>query len=223
MRRAFTLIELLVVIAIIALLAAILFPVFARAKAQANQTKCLSNLKQIGAAMNLYMEDSDDIFPLGLDASDKWDPQIWSAYPQFQKLIPNLPLMSDLLQPYLKSHEIFHCPSDGGMSVLENDFPLPLKAPTTVFQVYGSSYFFRTEIAFRQFSSSSFRVPADVNVFFDGGGFWHGGTRMPTTDDDLGSFFELTQQFRYNCLYGDFHAKSITYGQMQQAWGVSLN
>lgn len=62
-RRAFTLIELLVVIAIIAILAAILFPVFARAKEAAKQTQCLSNLKNIGTAFNLYGADSDDMFP----------------------------------------------------------------------------------------------------------------------------------------------------------------
>jgi len=62
-RRAFTLIELLVVIAIIAILAAILFPVFAQAKAAAKKTASLSNLKQIGTSMHLYTSDNDDRFP----------------------------------------------------------------------------------------------------------------------------------------------------------------
>ena len=62
-RRAFTLIELLVVIAIIAILAAILFPVFSRAKEAAKQTTCLSNLKNIGMAFNIYGSDSDDMLP----------------------------------------------------------------------------------------------------------------------------------------------------------------
>jgi prepilin-type N-terminal cleavage/methylation domain-containing protein len=63
LRSAFTLIELLVVIAIIAILAAILFPVFAQAKEAAKKTACLSNLKNIGLAMNLYLSDSDDLYP----------------------------------------------------------------------------------------------------------------------------------------------------------------
>jgi prepilin-type N-terminal cleavage/methylation domain-containing protein len=64
MKRAFTLIELLVVIAIIAILAAILFPVFAQAKAAAKTTNSISNMKQIGTGLQLYMGDSDDVYPI---------------------------------------------------------------------------------------------------------------------------------------------------------------
>src|SRR5947199_3363258 len=62
-RRGFTLIELLVVIAIIAILAAILFPVFAQAREKARQTSCLSNQKQLGTAMSMYLQDYDERFP----------------------------------------------------------------------------------------------------------------------------------------------------------------
>ena len=65
MRKAFTLIELLVVIAIIAILAAILFPVFAQAKEAAKKTAALSNVKQTGTSFAIYLSDSDDTFPLG--------------------------------------------------------------------------------------------------------------------------------------------------------------
>jgi prepilin-type N-terminal cleavage/methylation domain-containing protein len=64
-KTAFTLIELLVVIAIIAILAAILFPVFAQAKEAAKKTAALSQLKQIGTAVQIYLSDYDDTFPLG--------------------------------------------------------------------------------------------------------------------------------------------------------------
>ena len=80
-KKAFTLIELLVVIAIIAILAAILFPVFAQAKVAANKAVCLSNLKQIGTATLLYSNDADDLFPLGYGfdtPSGKW---LWSLPP----------------------------------------------------------------------------------------------------------------------------------------------
>jgi prepilin-type N-terminal cleavage/methylation domain-containing protein len=97
MRKAFTLIELLVVIAIIAILAAILFPVFAQAKAAAKKTAALSNSKNIGTASMLYSSDNDDLFPSVYDGGDSTnrggDPiavmypyiknmQIWSGYRQ---------------------------------------------------------------------------------------------------------------------------------------------
>lgn len=63
--RGFTLIELLVVIAIIAILAAILFPVFARARENARRTSCLSNLKQMGLGMMMYVQDYDETYPYG--------------------------------------------------------------------------------------------------------------------------------------------------------------
>src|SRR5476649_306557 len=92
--RAFTLIELLVVIAIIAILAAILFPVFARARENARRASCLSNLKQSGLGFQQYIQDYDSKFPATgstSSASDAW-------------------VMS--LQPYLKSFQIFQCPSE---------------------------------------------------------------------------------------------------------------
>src|SRR5437870_363470 len=71
-KAAFTLIELLVVIAIIALLAAILFPVFARVREKARQTVCLSNLGQISKAVLMYMQDYDETFPFVLNGSANW-------------------------------------------------------------------------------------------------------------------------------------------------------
>lgn len=74
--KAFTLIELLVVIAIIAILAAILFPVFAQAKAAAKKTACLSNTKQLGLAAMMYMGDSDDVYPIGYYATPGYASEI---------------------------------------------------------------------------------------------------------------------------------------------------
>ncbi len=97
-RRGFTLIELLVVIAIIAILAAILFPVFARAREKARQTSCLSNLKQIGLAALMYAQDYDETFT---GSNQNCAP-------------PNL-AWSQLIEPYLKNEQILICPSFGGV------------------------------------------------------------------------------------------------------------
>jgi prepilin-type N-terminal cleavage/methylation domain-containing protein/prepilin-type processing-associated H-X9-DG protein len=93
----FTLIELLVVIAIIAILAAILFPVFARARENARRAACQSNLKQIGLGVMQYTQDYDEKLPnnfygtVGVDTDPKW---------------------VDVIQPYVKSTQLFTCPSD---------------------------------------------------------------------------------------------------------------
>lgn len=104
MRRGFTLIELLVVIAIIAILAAILFPVFARAREKAKQTSCLSNMKQIGLATMMYAQDYDDTYPsTQLDYGGHYNAS-YSYWPEF-------------VQPYIKNWQILVCPSENRPSV----------------------------------------------------------------------------------------------------------
>lgn len=221
-RFAFTLIELLVVIAIIAIIAAILFPVFARAKAAANQTVCISNLKQIGAGIALYMGDYNDVFPYALDPSDRYSPDIWNSHPDFRARIPSMPYLHEVIQPYIKSKSLFHCPSDSGTEVLDNNFPEPFKTGPSLFSTYGTSYFFRTEIAFRYFTQSTFKLPANVNVLFDGAGHWHGGGHELQPSDDFTTYGNAIHDFRYNVLYGDFHVKTATFAQMSMAWNTEL-
>ena len=99
MRRGFTLIELLVVIAIIAILAAILFPVFARAREKARQTSCLSNLKQIGLGAMMYAQDYDERVMPGYICDGTPRGWWWE--------VPN-----GRIQPYIKNTQIIICPSN---------------------------------------------------------------------------------------------------------------
>jgi prepilin-type N-terminal cleavage/methylation domain-containing protein/prepilin-type processing-associated H-X9-DG protein len=101
----FTLIELLVVIAIIAILAAILFPVFAQAREKARSTQCLSNLKQVGVATRMYTQDYDEVLvPLYLYSSHPSDGTLATGAPYLQ-------WFPDLLLPYVKNNGVFVCPN----------------------------------------------------------------------------------------------------------------
>ncbi len=123
-KRGFTLIELLVVIAIIAILAAILFPVFAQAKDSAKQIACMSNMRQLGIAAKMYQSDSDDYwFPLmryeprpGFSDAQMWigydnnNATVSSSLPGNQSLPATNPVRPGSIDPYLKSEGIKRCP-----------------------------------------------------------------------------------------------------------------
>ncbi len=106
-RRGFTLIELLVVIAIIAILAAILFPVFGRAREAARKTSCASNLKQIGTALAMYRGDFDELNPLNAfgDGSGTYTMPDGVSTGQYV-------LWHHVLHPYVRNYGIFNCPSN---------------------------------------------------------------------------------------------------------------
>jgi len=107
--RGFTLIELLVVIAIIAILAAILFPVFAQARESARKASCLSNTKQIGLAVMQYVQDYDEMYPC-----QSWDTPPLDARDSDARVADYLTAMHwpFRIQPYMKNKQLFVCPSD---------------------------------------------------------------------------------------------------------------
>ncbi|RYX83433.1 DUF1559 domain-containing protein [bacterium] len=109
-RSAFTLIELLVVIAIIAILAAILFPVFARARENARKTSCLSNIKQMSLGVMQYVQDYDEKYPMAYN------------YPNNAGSSGGYSHWSGMIQPYTKSEQMFVCPSDAGGGLAPTNF-----------------------------------------------------------------------------------------------------
>ncbi len=109
-RKGFTLIELLVVIAIIAILAAILFPVFAQAREKARQTQCLSNLRNSATAALMYVQDYDEKFPMSL------------YYAIGPNNLPCAMTTFTVVAPYLKNRDVLRCPSEPDAFDLEASF-----------------------------------------------------------------------------------------------------
>jgi general secretion pathway protein G len=182
-------------------------PVFLTARGRVRETVCTSNLHQIGLAVGMYMQDHDGLYPYAVDPSDRAAPDKWNRFPSFANDIPKLGLLQDVLQPYSNSHHLFACPADTGFATV--DFSnMPLDAFPTSFKKYHTSYYYRTELAATRMNEASMYLPSQVNVLFDGVGYWH-GTVLPSYE-------------RYNVLFADGHVKSFSRLQMNAAWAVPL-
>ena len=120
-KSGFTLIELLVVITIIAILAALLFPVFARVRETARLTTCISNLRQLVNAMFMYAQDYDGYIP-----------PTGSGFATFPSQYHR-----DIIMPYIKSREVLRCPDDGRFSIFFTQ---------TAYDYLGSNYFINGRI-----------------------------------------------------------------------------
>lgn len=184
MRRGFTLIELLVVIAIIAILAAILFPVFAKAREKARQTSCLSNMKLLGLAMMQYAQDYDERLPVrgaNCAAASRWG---------------GLPIQHVL--PYVKNTQVYQCPSMAARTYCGN------VAASMAAQVPGSSYNVSCGLTSGA-ALGTIIVPAEMAMLGESAGssFWR-----PVTDYagcDCGVLY--THNDGINVAYCDGHAK----------------
>jgi prepilin-type N-terminal cleavage/methylation domain-containing protein/prepilin-type processing-associated H-X9-DG protein len=152
-RKGFTLIELLVVIAIIAILAAILFPVFARAREKARQTSCLSNVKQLTLATMMYSQDYDERLPgTYLTNSTAWMTRVY---------------------PYIMSGTtsgtagVFTCPSWPGPFTM--DLPEPFVTPSTPQVGYGMNIYLNISYDLGGMALATLQKPADTILLADSG------------------------------------------------------
>jgi prepilin-type N-terminal cleavage/methylation domain-containing protein/prepilin-type processing-associated H-X9-DG protein len=173
-RRGFTLIELLVVIAIIAILAAILFPVFARAREKARQTTCQSNLKQFGLAIIQYTQDYDEKMPLSISGNKQIGPVVAAA-----NGVREFSVAAQIM-PYVKSQQVFACPSDNGFnggSPTSGGFAIPASAK--VWEAYGTSYKFTNQNFSVAPSTASFAAPYEYRKTGSSGNDWLGAPGGP--------------------------------------------
>jgi prepilin-type N-terminal cleavage/methylation domain-containing protein/prepilin-type processing-associated H-X9-DG protein len=216
-RLAFTLIELLVVIAIIAILAAILFPVFAQARESARQTVCTSNVRQIGLSVRMYVQDYDENFPI-FYAYNTQDPmtsaRAWAGD------APHKGVEVEIL-PYGKNKDLFRCPDDlGGPSLSDPTYGCPGRS--TYQACYGSSYRFDTgsfSVVANEssqnntlytttniVSDSQFALPADTRIMRDEMMPWFG------TNAKYGyipGYFQAWHSRGAGFVFADGHAKFV--------------
>ncbi len=220
-RRGFTLIELLVVIAIIAILAAILFPVFAQAREKARSASCLSNLKQTGTALVMYVQDYDECYPINIYLAVQTTPCIMTAMQE--------------IQPYQKNSQVMLCPSDStkldfivGMSVIGLPAPCVASPPVSVVS-YQPNYalidngdpnaLFPGETDRPVKSMADVEFPAETSAWSDS------TVTLPGGSAGFGLFdspIQVRHNMTVNAAWADGHAKAVHARPLLNSAGVQL-
>lgn len=175
LRKAFTLIELLVVIAIIAILAAILFPVFAQAKVAAKKAASISNIKQMGTAAHIYVADYDDVYQItyGFDnvfGGYTWNtlipvPATWPTGLSASDVARNEAHFANNIQPYMKNLDMLGCPGGEGYSTGGTYVPAVAAQPRGLKKI---SYTYNGLL--NGWSTTAVEAPSSLILFWNGRG-----------------------------------------------------
>lgn len=202
----------MVVVGIIAILAAILFPVFAGVKAAALKTTCASNLHQIGLAINMYVQDQNGAYPSGTDGVTESLAEVHGASLLAQ------------MKPYVKDPQIWHCPADDGFNVESGGYggpesPGPSAHPTA-FAEYGTSYEYLLSgfgVLGPAFLESEIVFPSQEGLMFDFDGAWHSRELQVPVGAGLDQWGEYQEKYWYNELYFDGHVKYVPDSEMRRS------
>jgi prepilin-type N-terminal cleavage/methylation domain-containing protein/prepilin-type processing-associated H-X9-DG protein len=217
--RAFTLIELLVVIAIIAILAAILFPVFAQAKAAAKATSCLANTKQLALALTLYANDEDDHLPAATEhGADMGGGEETAAESWL-----------DTVQPYIKARLLYRCPEDNSPLWKDPEEPRLTSYGLNAYVSFNHGPYFGPALS--SFTSTSATILAsELDDTISEDHFMPMYWGIPAKLDDADAHEEQWEDAtalpkslaikrhngRANYPFADCHAKSLTFNQTWQ-------
>lgn len=222
-------VELLVVVAIVAFLAALLFPVFASARLSAKNSGCMSNLRQLGLAVQTYAQDYDDLFPYGIDFGDKygytrWDhPFIENAQAKVEALAKADRILPNVMSAYVRNRAVWCCPADTGMSYSQFATLIVGGQDTggkSAYEAFGMSYGYRTELGLLEKPITSLRQPSEVNVLMDGAGYWHTRYHRPPRDTEQTDIRDY-DKWSFNVLFADWHVKNLNTQQYLDAFGRS--
>ena len=207
--KAFTLVEMLVVLAIASVFASIIYPTFLKAQAKARQTTCQSNLRQIGLAISIYNQDYDGRYPYAVDPIDRLLQSEWTrTFPNLGSDMSNIKDVQQVLEPYAGSPQLFRCPADLGFTTPDY-IPVTANALPSSYEKFGTSYYYRTELAGYKLGDFSVEFPNKINVMFELVGFWHGGVDPENS--------------RYQTLFADGHVDTLNRSQTDAVWRLPLN
>jgi prepilin-type N-terminal cleavage/methylation domain-containing protein/prepilin-type processing-associated H-X9-DG protein len=229
-RRGFTLIELLVVIAIIAILAAILFPVFAQAREKARQTACLSNLKQIGLAFKMYVSDYDEQWPESAPFNSNINQNPGQQFDQGQDFDWG-GFISNALLSYTKDQAIYICP-DANNDGFADPWSNGGTASTDGSKQFSYAFNYTSDQgtkddAITQQANAFIMGDSGVSAWWDCGYQSGCGWRARDWAAHLNGGFNGTQlgtewhTGKNNCLFADGHAKAL--GWTSMTWGQMAN
>jgi prepilin-type N-terminal cleavage/methylation domain-containing protein/prepilin-type processing-associated H-X9-DG protein len=190
--NGFTLIEVVVVLGLLALLAALLLPMVARAKASARRASCTSNLHQLGAAFTMYADDHSGSYPLAADPAIHYTGCNSTCWPQISEVYASLPQLPNVLDPYLHNKQAWACPADTGH--------LPIDRPfinyNSMYEEYGMSFFYEEDLGISQHPIVG--DASQIRILEDASASWHGSA----------------SNARANILFADGHVKDVGFPEI---------